>query len=80
MASCSYILDSKAKCHRSTAPEGCVQYFTGVTGVLQSFNYLSAAGLMLSNTDYTLCIRLDQIYHSKLIMLSLNQFLRKPDF
>ena len=64
----------KANCHLSTAPEGCVQYFTGVTGVLQSFNYLSAAGLMLSNTDYTLCIRLDQIYHSRLIRL------RKPDF
>ena len=39
------------------APDGCLQYFQGVTGTLMTFNYMDAAGLQLSNTDYTQCIR-----------------------
>jgi len=41
------------------APDSCLQYYTGVTGTLLTFNYMDAAGLQLSNTDYTMCIRLD---------------------
>ena len=39
------------------APDGCLQYYQGVTGTLMTFNYMDAAGLQLSNTDYTQCIR-----------------------
>jgi hypothetical protein len=34
-----------------------LQYYQGVTGTLMTFNYMDAAGLQLSNTDYTQCIR-----------------------
>lgn len=36
-----------------SASDGCLQYFTGVGGQIQTFNYLNAAGLQLSKTDYT---------------------------
>ncbi len=42
------------------APEGCLQYLTGITGTFQSFNYVDATRLMLSNTDYTVCIRAER--------------------
>jgi hypothetical protein len=44
--------------HFFSAADGCLQYFTGVSGTMQSFNYQNGAGLMLSNTDYSICIRL----------------------
>jgi len=47
--------DSLAK-----AANGCLQYFTGVSGNLQSFNYNNAAGLQLSDTDYTICVRMER--------------------
>ncbi|KAL3284441.1 hypothetical protein HHI36_018600, partial [Cryptolaemus montrouzieri] len=37
--------------------EGCLQYFTGVSGQILSFNYNSTTGLQLSNQDYGICIR-----------------------
>ena len=40
------------------AREGCMQYFTGVSGNFFSFNYNNANGLMLSNMDYTICVRM----------------------
>ena len=43
-----------------SAPVGCLQYFAGVTGQFSSFNYNDAGGLMLSNTDYTICIRTER--------------------
>ena len=44
----------------SLAADGCLQYWTGVSGQLSSFNYNNAAGLMLSNTDYTMCVRTER--------------------
>jgi len=48
----------------AAGPPGCLQYFTGKTGVLQSFNFpgspydLSATDVMhLNNQYYTICIR-----------------------
>jgi len=41
----------------SKANDGCLQYFTGVSGQMRSFNYNDASGLQLSNTDYTMCVR-----------------------
>ena len=37
-----------------------MQYFTGVSGQMFSFNYDNAAGLQLSNTDYTMCVRMER--------------------
>ncbi|XP_049785117.1 uncharacterized protein LOC126187848 [Schistocerca cancellata] len=39
------------------AESGCLQYFTGVTGQVKSFNYDPEVGLQLSNQDYSICIR-----------------------
>ena len=43
-----------------TAGDGCLQYFTGVSGQMFSFNYNNAEGLQLSNTDYTMCVRMER--------------------
>ena len=52
---------SQISCYDANlAPDSCTQYFTGVTGTIQSFNYQSAAGLQLSKTDYTICIRMER--------------------
>ena len=37
--------------------EGCLQYHTGVSGTISSFNYMSVEGLQLSNQEYSVCIR-----------------------
>jgi len=37
--------------------EGCLQYYHQVSGTIQSFNYVAAEGLHLSNQDYTICVR-----------------------
>ncbi|KAJ8890645.1 hypothetical protein PR048_010154 [Dryococelus australis] len=42
------------------ANDGCVQYFTGVSGQIKSYNYNTGAGLQLSNQDYTACIRTER--------------------
>ncbi len=42
------------------ANDGCLQYFTGVSGQIQSFNYNSGTGLQLSNTDYSVCVRMER--------------------
>merc|ERR1712087_633333 len=44
----------------SKAGDGCLQYFTGVSGQMFSFNYNDASGLQLSNTDYTMCVRMER--------------------
>jgi hypothetical protein len=43
----------------SLAPEGCLQYFTGTSGRVTSFNHVvnNAPGMMLLNLAYTSCIR-----------------------
>jgi len=47
--------DSLAK-----AADGCLQYFTGVSGQMFSFNYNDASGLQLSDTDYSICVRMER--------------------
>nr|XP_012551440.2 uncharacterized protein LOC101744434 [Bombyx mori] len=42
------------------ADEGCLQYYTGVSGQLRSFNYDPASGFQLSNQDYGICIRMER--------------------
>lgn len=42
------------------AADGCLQYFTGVSGRIFSFNYNNAAGLQLSDTDYSICVRMER--------------------
>jgi len=42
------------------ASDGCLQYFTGVSGQMFSFNYNDGSGLQLSNTDYSICVRMDR--------------------
>jgi len=38
-------------------PPGCLQYFTGTTGTISSFNWVSTASVHLANQDYDVCIR-----------------------
>ncbi|XP_043486352.1 uncharacterized protein LOC122513896 isoform X2 [Polistes fuscatus] len=42
------------------AEEGCLQYFTGVSGQIKSFNFDPTTGLQLSNQDYSICIRMEK--------------------
>ena len=39
------------------ADEGCLQWFTGQGGRVQSFNNLDLNGIMIKNLLYTICIR-----------------------
>ncbi|TDG53048.1 hypothetical protein AWZ03_000591 [Drosophila navojoa] len=41
----------------SRADQGCLQYFTAISGRVRSFNYNTVAGRQLSNQDYSICIR-----------------------
>ena len=44
----------------SKASDGCLQYYTGVSGQMWSFNYSDASGLQLSNADYSICVRMER--------------------
>ena len=47
---------SQIECHvRWKPPSGCTQWFTGLTGTIQSYNF--AGGHHLAGQDYTICIR-----------------------
>ncbi len=39
------------------APADCSQYLTGPAGNFQSFNYNNAAGQLIENESYNICIR-----------------------
>jgi len=43
-------------------PEGCLQYFTGTSGTIQSYNY--AGGYHLASQKYSSCVRTEQGYCS----------------
>ena len=43
-----------------SATDGCLQYYNGVAGRVESFNYNNAAGLQLSDTDYAVCVRMER--------------------
>ena len=53
-------IDRLDRAFLSTASDGCLQYFTGVSGQMFSFNYNDGSGLQLSNTDYSICVRMDR--------------------
>ena len=42
---------------KTKAPQGCLQYFTGSTGTITTYNYNSAGGVLLTNQDYSICVR-----------------------
>ncbi|XP_014249299.1 uncharacterized protein LOC106666516 [Cimex lectularius] len=42
------------------AEEGCLQYYTGVSGQIKSFNFDPTGGLQLSNQDYSACVRIER--------------------
>ena len=42
---------------KTKAPQGCLQYFTGNTGTITTYNYNSAGGVLLTNQDYSICVR-----------------------
>lgn len=47
---------------KRAAPSGCTQYFTGDSGTIETYNYNSAAGVLLANQDYSMCIRTERTY------------------
>jgi len=58
------------------APSGCLQYYTGSTGTISTYNYNSANGQLLANQDYSACIRSERTicticYYSTSFLLSL---------
>jgi len=44
------------------APQGCLQYFTGTTGTITTYNYNSGGGVLLTNQDYSICLRSERTY------------------
>jgi len=38
-------------------PPGCLQFFTGSTGTVSSFNWQTTASVHLANQDYNVCVR-----------------------
>ena len=44
------------------AGDGCLQYLTGVSGNVFSYNYNYGRGVQLANTDYTICVRMERNY------------------
>ena len=52
---------SQLECGARWSPQsGCTQWFTGVTGTLQSYNF--AGGQHLANQDYSICVRQEAGY------------------
>lgn len=48
----------------SSAPQGCLQYNTGINGRVKSFNYNVVSGRQLSNQDYSICMRTEKNFCS----------------
>jgi len=49
---------SQIECtNTNKAPSNCVQYFTGTTGTLTSYNYLATGGVELTGQNMALCVR-----------------------
>lgn len=51
-------------CNFVPADDGCLQYYTGVSGKIKSYNYDPMTGLQLSNQDYSICIRSERNFCS----------------
>ena len=45
-----------------TAPANCLQYFTGITGTVSSWNYEDTNYIHTNNQDYAICVRREQGY------------------
>ncbi|XP_055373573.1 uncharacterized protein LOC129606949 [Condylostylus longicornis] len=43
---------------------GCLQFFTGISGKVKSFNFNTVSGRQLSNQDYSICIRTERNFCS----------------
>jgi len=54
-----YFKQIQYNCYNA-AGDGCLQHYTGVAGTIESFNYNNGAGLQLSDTDYTVCVRMER--------------------
>eukprot|EP00095_Tigriopus_kingsejongensis_P006195 maker-scaffold252_size238019-snap-gene-1.34 protein:Tk06195 transcript:maker-scaffold252_size238019-snap-gene-1.34-mRNA-1 annotation:"hypothetical protein SINV_00302" len=49
---------SQLRCDQDTIPpQGCLQYFTGVTGRITTFNFANSKEIHLPNQDYSICFR-----------------------
>jgi len=44
------------------APQGCLQYFTGTSGTITTYNYNSGSGVLLADQDYSICVRSERTY------------------
>ncbi len=44
----------------SKADQGCLQWYTGVSGRVKSFNFDTKTGRQLSNQDYSICMRTER--------------------
>ncbi|XP_050422761.1 uncharacterized protein LOC126834697 [Adelges cooleyi] len=56
---------SQIACDSTTkADTGCLQYYTGISGTVRSYNYEPYSGLHLSNQDYTICLRTERNFCS----------------
>jgi len=44
------------------APQGCLQYFTGESGTITTYNYNSGSGVLLGSQDYSVCVRSERTY------------------
>lgn len=54
---------TQVPCNSKTkAPQGCLQYFTGNTGTITTYNYNSGGGVLLTNQDYSICVRAERTY------------------
>uniref|UniRef100_A0A1B0ANQ9 CUB domain-containing protein n=1 Tax=Glossina palpalis gambiensis TaxID=67801 RepID=A0A1B0ANQ9_9MUSC len=42
------------------ADQGCLQYYTNISGRVKSFNFNTVSGRQLSNQDYSVCIRTER--------------------
>ena len=52
--------------YHSSAPGGCLQYFTGTSGQVKTFNFDATEGTHLRNQVYSSCIRQEAGRHFKM--------------
>lgn len=45
-----------------TAPANCLQYFTGITGTVSTWNYEDTNYIHTNNQDYAVCVRREEGY------------------
>jgi len=52
---------TQIECNSVTkAPVGCLQYYTGDTGTISTFNWNSGDGVQLADQDYSMCVRVNR--------------------